>query len=180
MKIERTFLRSKVARRIFTLFICCALIPIGALGILSFNRVEKQLNETGQRRLHHANKAVGMAILERLAFLEDEMKGMASRYRVNSSHTSQHPATEFGEHLGERFKGLAIFTGEGKMTPLFGNIENVPELAPEQRHHLQSGGVVLFNKRDPDLTPKIGMVTAIDSKNHGHGLLLGQVNPAYL
>ncbi len=80
MKLETTFLRSKVARHIFVLFICCALIPIGALAILSFNQVSKQLNEIGLRRLHHASKAVGIAILERFLFLEDEMKVMASKY----------------------------------------------------------------------------------------------------
>ena len=78
MKFETTFLRSRVARRIFVLFICCTLVPIGALAILSFSQVEKKLNELSQRRLHHANKAVGMAILERLIFLErcDEDGGL--------------------------------------------------------------------------------------------------------
>jgi len=36
MKLEWAFLRSKVARRIFTLFVVCALLPIAALAIISF------------------------------------------------------------------------------------------------------------------------------------------------
>jgi uncharacterized membrane protein YidH (DUF202 family) len=88
MKIEMTFLRSKVARRIFGLFICCALIPIGALAVLSYSQVTKQLNEHSQKRLHYASKAVGMAIFERLQFLEDEMKLAASKCSKQPSVTS--------------------------------------------------------------------------------------------
>ena len=179
MKFETTFLRSRVARRIFVLFICCALVPIGALAVLSFNQVEKQLNETGQRRLHHASKALGMAILERLEFLEREMKIIASKYMWKSGHFLL-PAAEFGEHLKERFKSLTIITGKGKKISLFGDIRNIPELTPKQSRQIQSGGTLLSSELDRDFTPQIFMVMAIDSQNHGRGILLGQLNPAYL
>jgi hypothetical protein len=74
MKIELTFLRSKVARRIFALFIFCALVPILALAIISFTQVREQLYEQGQRRLHQSSKTLGMSIFERLSFLENELK----------------------------------------------------------------------------------------------------------
>jgi putative nucleotidyltransferase with HDIG domain len=180
MKFETTFLRSRVARRIFVLFICCALVPIGALAILSFSQVEKKLNELGQRRLHHANKAVGMAILERLIVLGDGMKMMASKYRTDSSHIFPPPAAEFGEHLKVKFKGLAIITGKGEMIPLFGHTQNIPKLTPEQEQHIRSGRTLVSSERYPDLTLEIFMTTALDSKNHGRGVLLGRLDPAYL
>jgi putative nucleotidyltransferase with HDIG domain len=180
MKFETTFLRSRVARRIFVLFICCAIVPIGALAILSFSQVEKKLNELGQRRLHHANKAVGMAILERLIFLGDGMKMVASKYRTDSSHILPPPAAEFGEHLKERFKGLAIITGKGEMIPLLGHTQNIPKLTPEQKQHIRSGRTLVSSERYPDLTLEIFMTMALDSKNHGRGVLLGRLDPAYL
>lgn len=180
MKFETTFLRSRVARRIFVLFICCALLPIGALAILSFSQVEKKLNELGQRRLNHANKAVSMAILERLVVLGDGMKMVASKYRTDSSHILAPPAAEFGEHLKESFKGLAIITGKGEMIPLFGHIQNIPKLTPEQNQHIRSGGTLVSSERYPDLTLEIFMATALYSKNHGRGLLLGRLDTAYL
>jgi len=180
MKFETTFLRSRVARRIFVLFVCCALVPIGALAVLSFNRVEKQLNELSQRRLHHASKAVGMAIFERLLFLGEEMKGVASKYRTKSSHIYTPPDAEFGDHMKERFKGLAIITGKGKMIPLFGHIQNIPELNPQQSEHIRSGGTLVSSEHDPDPTVEIFMTTALDSKNHRRGMLVGQLNPDYL
>jgi putative nucleotidyltransferase with HDIG domain len=180
MKIETTFLRSRVARRIFVLFICCALVPIGALAILSFSQVEKQLNELGKRRLHNANKALGMAILERLIFLGDGMKLVASKYRKDSSPILPPSAAEFGEHLKERFKGLAIITGKGERIPLFGHTQNIPELTPEQKQRILSGHTVVSSECYPDLTHGIFMTMALDSKNPGQGVLLGQLDPAYL
>jgi putative nucleotidyltransferase with HDIG domain len=180
MKFKTTFLRSRVARRIFVLFICCAIVPIGALAILSFNQVEKQLNELSQRRLRHASKAVGVAIFERLLFLEEEMEGVASKYRTDSSHIFPPPGAEFGEHLKERFKGLAIITGKGEIMPLFGQAQNIPKLTPEQKQHIQSGGTVVSSERYPELPLEIFMTRALDSKNHGRGVLLGQLNPDYL
>jgi ABC-type spermidine/putrescine transport system permease subunit II len=41
MRIDTTLLRSKVARRIFVLFVLCALLPIAAVVILSFSQVTR-------------------------------------------------------------------------------------------------------------------------------------------
>jgi putative nucleotidyltransferase with HDIG domain len=180
MKFETTFLRSRVARRIFVLFVCCALVPIGALAVLSFNQVEKQLNELSQRRLRHASKAVGMAIFERLLFLEEEMKWAASKYRTKSSHIFTPPDAEFGDHMKERFKALAMITDEGKMIPLFGHIPNISGLTPQENEHIRSGGTLVSSEHGPDPTVEIFMATALDSKNHRRGIFVGQLYPAYL
>lgn len=180
MKFETTFLRSKVARRIFVLFICCALVPIGALAALSFNQVSKQLNELSQKRLNHASKAVGMAILERLLFVKDELKIVASQYSAKSSHILPPPTEEFGEHLKERFEGMAIITDNGKTIPLFGHIQNIPELTPQQSEHIRSGGTLVSTEHYPDLPLQIFMTTALNSKSQQRRMLLGKINPAYL
>jgi putative nucleotidyltransferase with HDIG domain len=180
MKFEMTFLRSRVARRIFVLFLCCALLPIGALAILSFNQVEKQLRELGQRRLQHANKAVGVAIVERLVFLKDEMKAVASKYAIKSNRVFPAPDAEFDHHLKERFKGLAVITGRGKRISLFGHVPNIPELTPQQSEHIRSGGTLVSSERFPDLTLEIFMTMALDPKNQGRGIIVGQLNAPYL
>ena len=43
MRIERGFLRSRVARRIVSLFVLCALVPILATAALSYDHVRKLL-----------------------------------------------------------------------------------------------------------------------------------------
>ncbi len=56
MRIETTFLRSKVAHRIFFLFVLCALIPIITLSIVSYTQVSKQLKDQGFNRLKNSAK----------------------------------------------------------------------------------------------------------------------------
>jgi len=78
MKIEKNFLRSKVAQRIAFLFVLCALLPIVTLAILSFKQVTKHLREQSLIRLHQTSKTMSMAIYERLLFLEADMIRVAS------------------------------------------------------------------------------------------------------
>src|SRR4030042_3888320 len=110
MKFETTFLRSRVARRIFVLFVCCAVLPIAVLAILSYSHVTRQLNEQTQKRLQQASKDVGRAIAERLYFLEGEMKMGASKFSAASNPTFRTPAEGISEHLKKRFKCLVITT----------------------------------------------------------------------
>ncbi len=85
MTIDLTFLRSKVAQRIFLLFVLCALLPIAALSIVSFTLVTRQLNSESQDRLSQESKAQGMSIYERLRFVEAEMRIIgANRGNMNS------------------------------------------------------------------------------------------------
>ena len=77
MRIDTKFLHSKVARRIFVMFICCALIPITILALLSFQQVTQELKRQSQGRLQRSAKAVGMGIIERLGILETHIKVMA-------------------------------------------------------------------------------------------------------
>jgi hypothetical protein len=74
MRIDSTFLRSKVARRIFALFVASALIPIGTLALLSFDQVTGQLVENGYKQLHRDSKSIAMTIFERLSIAESELK----------------------------------------------------------------------------------------------------------
>ena len=180
MKIETTFLRSRVARRIFVLFICCAILPIGALAILSFTQVEKQLNEIGQRRLTHATKDVGRTIGERLYSLEGEMKEAAFKLSMESNSTLHTPAKRVSRLLKERLEGLTIIADKGENILLFGDIQNIPKLTLEQKQHIRSGGTYVWSKHFPDFRPHIFMSMAVDPRRPRRGILLGEVATAYL
>ncbi|HQX08641.1 MAG TPA: hypothetical protein PKZ19_17775, partial [Zoogloea sp.] len=66
MQIESSFLRSRVARRVFALFILCALVPVGALSLVSLADVRSQLTQQAERRVRQESKAMGMAVYQRL------------------------------------------------------------------------------------------------------------------
>ena len=71
---------TKVARRIFTLFIICAILPVTILALLSYINVKKQLNEQSKRLLSQESKTMVVYIYDRLLMLRDEIKFVASNF----------------------------------------------------------------------------------------------------
>jgi putative nucleotidyltransferase with HDIG domain len=179
MRIDITFLRSRVARRIFTLFIICALIPITVLATLSFIHVTKNLNEQSQRRLHRASKAAGMTIYERLLFLKAEMKLVASNYS-SSRDAVQTLNKGFVEYLKEHFEGLVIHTKSSSPLPLFGRINNPPALTTAEEKHLSSGKVLVASRYYPDISSQVFISMALDPQDLREGILLGEIRSSYL
>jgi putative nucleotidyltransferase with HDIG domain len=180
MKLEASFLRSKVAIRIFVLFICCAILPIAALTIISFTQVTKQLSQQTQKRLHQASKDVGMAIAERLFFLEGEMKVVASKLSTESNPTFNMQDKGFSEHLKKRLKGLVLIDTTNQPIQLYSQVQNIPEFTPDQKEHIRSGGTLLSNQYQPDNSSQILMSMALNSKDLRHGILLGEISSEYL
>ena len=72
--LKTTFLRSRVARRIFALFVACALVPMAVFTTLSFVEVSHQLRSQNQRQLQQAAKSLGLAIYERLTILDADLQ----------------------------------------------------------------------------------------------------------
>ncbi|MGI9227963.1 MAG: EAL domain-containing protein [Gammaproteobacteria bacterium] len=72
MQIQFAFLRSKVAKRLFFLFVITAIIPIGVVGILSYNYVTSILTKQKQEHLIASSKTYGMAIYDRILTAENQ------------------------------------------------------------------------------------------------------------
>lgn len=180
MRIDRAFLRSKVARRIFALFVLCALLPIAALAVLSFRQVTGQLDQQGRLRLRQAAKATGVAIFERLLLLQGQMKLIASGAATRSGAVGPGPSVGPGEDLRTRFKGLAIVTEAGHRVALFGHLEALPALSVAEREHLGSGKALLCSRSSEDLAARIFMSLALDPQDLGRGILVGEINTTYL
>ncbi len=180
MKLEATFLHSKVARRIFLLFILCALLPLTALAILSFSQVTKQLNQQSQSRLGQATKAVGMAIYERLMVLEGEMKLIAAHTVAGSVATVRAPSKGSDENLTPRFTGLALITDRGGHVPRFGRIQDAPELTAPEKDYVNSGKTLVSSQSYPDRPARIFMSRALDPHDPRRGILVGEIDTTYL
>jgi diguanylate cyclase (GGDEF)-like protein len=74
MKLEYGFLRKKVASRVVLLFFLSALVPIAATALFSITYVTDLLVDQSYRRLQHASKLYGMALLDRLQIIDDELR----------------------------------------------------------------------------------------------------------
>ncbi len=175
---QHSFLRSKVARRIFFLFVICALIPLSALAYLSFSRVTDELYLQAESRLHQACKASGMSIMEHLSFLEDDLELISSTIHKGETVFQESHGKKFFESLRERFKNLALIT-DGQLSPVFGKAQNFPELRKDEWEHVRSGKTLCATSPRPGGPAALFMVKAVGHKS-SQALLFGEINPEYL
>jgi len=176
MKIDMSFLRSRVARRIFTLFVVCALLPIVALAILSFSQVTDQLYRQSRGRLRQATKAVGQSIYERLLFLEGEMRLVASKTVVGT----RAPSERFAEDLATRFQGLTLVTDAGRQRPVFGRAPGVAEFGAAERQHLASGKTLISSQSRAGTPVRVFMSLLVEPQDPRRGVLVAEINTPYL
>lgn len=66
MRIETLSLRTRLGRRVFLLFVVCALLPIGVTALLSFLHVQHVTREQQRQRLGDYSENYGLALLQRL------------------------------------------------------------------------------------------------------------------
>jgi diguanylate cyclase (GGDEF)-like protein len=74
--LQPTPLHSRFGRRLLLLFVGCALVPIAVVALVSYRHVTRQLLSQSESRLHQANKALGLAIFERLLLLDATLKSI--------------------------------------------------------------------------------------------------------
>ena len=180
MKLEKTFLRSKVAQRIAFLFILCALIPIAILSILSLNKVNKHLREQSLERLHQTGKTLSMAIYERLLFLEADLKGLASKIPEKAQETSPFSSSVIDEYQKDRFKNLIVFADQQKPVSILGNIPDIPKFSQEENRLMLEGKTLLTTDVQEDQIPRIFLSRTTNPKSVDRRFILAEVEPFYL
>ncbi|MFO0774682.1 MAG: ATP-binding protein [Nitrospiraceae bacterium] len=89
-----TFLQSRLARRLFLLFVLCALVPIALLAAITHNSVRGRLTSDTEERLRQASRLLGMSVQERLGFLEQALETESATYRLHSATKPQAETTQ--------------------------------------------------------------------------------------
>ncbi|MEW6667580.1 MAG: ATP-binding protein [Thermodesulfobacteriota bacterium] len=180
MKLEIKAFRTKVARRIFVLFILCAILPITALALVSYMAVKKQLLEQCQFRLRQDCKDIAISLYQRLWLIRSEMNIVASNLRPQTSTPQGGLSQNSAEDLKTRFDGVILVRGADGVFPLLGNLHDPPTLSPAEKRHLQEGKAVLSCRRGPDSAARIFMAVSLDPEQPEAGILLGEIKSAIL
>jgi hypothetical protein len=79
VKLRPTPLQSRFGRRLLLLFVGCAVVPIAVVAGVSYRHVTHQLRTQSESRLRQSNKALGLAIFERLLLLDATLKSIPPR-----------------------------------------------------------------------------------------------------
>lgn len=176
MTLSLKFLQSKVARRIFLLFILCALIPILTLALVSYRFVVNQLNTQTREQLHQASKETALSIFERLLFLESQMRDVAYKVKTEGIPSPD----ESGPMFGNYFRNVFILTDNGKPVRLFGSPRIPPEPNIGELHHLNSGNTLVSIQEGGSLPLPLFMRRTLDPQQPTSGVLIAELNPNFV
>jgi putative nucleotidyltransferase with HDIG domain len=181
MKIDGSFLRSKLGRRIFGLFICCSIIPIAALSALSLNQVMKHLEDQSRRRLQQSTKAFGMSTFERLTLLDTEFIQTGYDYKKNLSLDLERPGRveDAGPNV-RRFKSIGVYHPDGSSLYLAGQGDHPIVLSQMDRENLPSERTSIFTRMTSSSAPRIFMARALGGDGPMRAALVAEINTAYL
>ena len=178
--IEISFLKSQVARRIFGLFVFCALIPLLVLSGFTFLFTSSELEAQAVRRLKQTCKGKGFEVYEHLLFLETEMRMIGSRI-AQGERLDSIPFVPYASDKGsgKRFLYLALKEIGDFSRPSRGKLPAVPQLDSRERAHLDSGGtLVLTPGQEP--RPPLLMARRVHPGDPVSPLLVAEINPVYL
>jgi putative nucleotidyltransferase with HDIG domain len=179
LKLDSTFLRSKVARRIFLQFTLCALFPFAVLAILSIREVTKQLKDQSEARLSQATRVEGMSIFERLGFLQAEMQVIATELERGADGPVPAGDTMFPAEMREHFTGVEQTDSSRVPRSLFGHPLKAPDLAPAELRWVASGHTAISVDADSGHS-RIFMSLLLDSQRKERGMLVAELNTDYL
>ena len=181
MRIDTSFLHSKLARRIFLMFVTCALLPIGGLFLLSYSQVTEQLNAQSHKRLMQSARLSSLSVYEKLQFLEAEMQLVSSAIiKLNSTQTGKVAEVELSDPLKDHFNGLQLHSPGLGTLKFFGQINHPPKPTLAEIQHIQSGKTAIKTTYDLNSWPRIFMLRLLNREKPETGYLLGEINPAYL
>ncbi len=180
MRFDRKIFNSKIARRIFVLFVSCALVPILCLSIISYIRVTKQLKEQSFKLLKQSVTGHAYSVYERLIFLDTELQLIASSVNTSLNGPGQTPSVVFNKRLASRFKAVAFFNPANGYIPVYKAMNNPKKPSVKEMKHVNAGKTAISTVNHPGSLPRIIMVRLVDPKDPKAGYLIGEISLSYL
>ena len=172
MKFETKSLRSKVSKRIFSLFILSALIPILTIYLISYNQISEQLDNETRRQLYRESRSLGLTIYDKLLSLETNLKII-----TNELERGVQPETfKQDEWLQSIFSGMFIQYDSGIQQALFGEVNPVYELNENQLEHLKNNNTVFYISYPNNQRPQYFLIHNMEYDNNQPGYLVAQIN----
>ena len=181
LRFSSSFLTSKVARRIFLLFIFCIILPFLIIAIITNNSVSSQLYEQAQKKLKRTAKNKGFEIYNNLSLLENELKIIAIKFKNFLPDKTFNQNFSETETLREKyFIGIILFDRNDQKINIYKHIKKVPEFSSYEMEHMNQGKTLVKTLATANSYPAIFMSQKIGSEPSKTRILLAQINPVFL
>lgn len=169
---KNEFISSRIGRRLFLLFILCALVPILLLASLTYFNVTDQLTEQAYRSLQVSAKNSGMFVFMNLMDLESEINLIIKNSgQQNKELESQHL------HVSEVFSRTACVGPDGTAGNGLPNGKPWPILSEVQKDLMAPGKTLVFSL---DSGTSLAQVYMTKYFPDGKSILLCELNPSAL
>lgn len=166
--------RSKVAWRVFILFILSSLIPILVLASLSLYHVSSISSEQVARRLEQDSKIYGLSIYDRLQVIEEELLFHTSMLDVKGAL----PATDYRDL--EHITSWNVHGNNGINKNLQGDSSLTPVFDDRAIEHMRKDRSVLSVEYQETDSPAIFMSRIVNLQETDLRFLTAHINQNYL
>ncbi|HXV11352.1 MAG TPA: EAL domain-containing protein [Burkholderiales bacterium] len=174
MRLEGTFLRSKVARRVLLLFLLAAFIPFLALSYLYFVESNRALVRESHVRLQATSASFGRTIYDRLLLADKLLRSAADDIRSDSAPTA------IQDRLGKTFRSLSVVSPHDSAIRVFGDAANVAPLDEATSAGLRQGGSLLTIREASSHRASILLVQALSPAATDPRLVAAEIDAGYL
>ena len=159
LKIKGTFLESKVARRLFLLFIISALVPIVILAFFSLRQINSLTTQNVEQNLRQGAKSYGLSVYDRLTLLDQKLA-------IHGDTLEQSSSVSETDYQSDAFSRLLVINvTDNYVLDLTDNTyqsSNVFPLISDAEHaFLLQGNPVVLTQYQANLPAKIYLLRAI-------------------
>ncbi len=175
MRLSKETLSSKVARRVFMLFLIAGFLPVLVISYISYDRIRDQSVETIKRQAHDDSRSAGLNAFNRLLTLETALQIAAH----SESHNASAGPERQNQWFGKFFNGIVAYTGHG-IHRIMGDVAPPrPSLNTHRIRQLERGRTIISIARDMN-GPYLVLSRAIDSGHLERGLVVARPRASYL
>ncbi len=174
-------LRSKIAQRIFAVFLICALLPFAGLVLIAYHQVVEFFETKNQDQLRDLAKLFGMDVHEKLTLLHSSLQIIASSLKVTGKlpeiASLQNMA---GGHRDRWINSFFIESKDGRRN-LSSEWIGLSDFTAAQQKQLAAGkAVISVIPASRRLPARIFLSELVDPTQQRSDVLTGEVDTSYL
>ncbi|MEO6163675.1 MAG: BRCT domain-containing protein, partial [Candidatus Binatia bacterium] len=111
--LRATSLRSRVAQRIFSVFLLCALLPFAGMVLIAYYQVATFFETKNQSQLRDLAKLFGAEVHERLSVLDATLHIISSTIQTAGATPSDQNMGSLWRNYNDQWVALALLAPDG-------------------------------------------------------------------